>query len=94
MAKSPSFQDPLMGFVKYPVYDLYPLARTDLVKTVRSAKGFSEEEFNHLLALGCLKVLKEEIRVSGSGEISGSDENVRGYRRRVLGLLRRTIGAA
>ena len=26
---SPSFQDPLMGFVKYPIYDLYPLARTD-----------------------------------------------------------------
>jgi hypothetical protein len=39
-----------MGFVKYPIYDMYPLARTNLVQTFLAARGFSEEDFNRRLA--------------------------------------------
>jgi aminoglycoside phosphotransferase (APT) family kinase protein len=56
--ESALFQDPQMGFVKYPIYDMYPLARTNLVQTFLAARGFSEEEFHHRLALGCLKTLR------------------------------------
>lgn len=83
--ESPSFQDPMMGFVKYPIYDLLPLARTDIVKTFLDKKGFSEKDFNYRLALGCLKILKKEIPVSGG------DEETQEYRNRVLGLLKKSI---
>ncbi len=87
--ESALFQDPLMGFVKYPIYDLYPLARTDLVRTFLDAQGFSEGDFDHRLALGCLKVLKEEIPVTGSGPVFGTGEEAQQYRDRVLGLLKK-----
>lgn len=87
--ESPSFQDPLMGFVKYPIYDLYALARTDLIKTFLDASGFSEEDFDQRLALGCLKTLKREIPVSGNGSVSGTGEDAQHYRERVLGLLKK-----
>jgi aminoglycoside/choline kinase family phosphotransferase len=76
-----SFHDPLMGFVKYPIYDLYPLARTDLVRTFLAERGFSERDFDHRLALGCLKTLKREI------PISRGDRNTQEYRSRVLAML-------
>ena len=80
--ESPSFQDPMMGFVKYPIYDLDPLGKTDIVKVFLDRKGFSEEDFNYRLVLGCLKILKKEIPLSG-----GNDETQE-YRNRVLGLLK------
>jgi len=83
--ESPSFQDPMMGFVKYPIYDLLPLARTDLVKTFLDKKGFSEKDFNYRLALGCLKILKKEIPVSEG------DEETQEYRNRVLDILSRSL---
>lgn len=82
--ESPSFQDPIMGFVKYPIYDLDPLGKTDIVKVFLDRKGFSEEDFNYRLALGCLKILKKEIPVSGG------DEETQEYRNRVLGLLKKS----
>jgi len=83
--ESLSFQDPIMGFVKYPIYDLLPLSRTDIVKIFLDKKGFSEKDFNNRLALGCLKILKKEIPVSGG------DEETQEYRNRVLNLLSKSI---
>src|SRR3989344_7044298 len=83
--ESPSFQDPMMGFVKYPIYDLDPLGKTDIIKIFLDKKGFSEKDFNHRLALGCLKILKKEIPVSGG------DEETQDYRNRVLNLLSKSL---
>lgn len=83
--ESLSFQDPIIGFVKYPIYDLLPLSRTDIVKIFLDIKGFSEKDFNHRLALGCLKILKKEIPVSGG------DEETQEYRNRVLALLKKSL---
>jgi hypothetical protein len=83
--ESPSFQDPLIGFVKYPIYDLLPLARTDIVKTFLEKKGFSEKDFSCRLALGCLKVLIKEIPVSGG------DSEIQEYRNRVLEILNKSL---
>ena len=77
----------MMGFVKYPIYDLYPLGRTDIVKTFLGKKGFSEKDFNIRLALGCLKILKKEI------PITGGDEETQEYRHRILSLLDKSINS-
>lgn len=82
--ESPSFQDPMMGFVKYPIYDLDPLGKTDIVKVFLDQKGFSEVDFNYRLAVGCLKILKKEIPVSGG------DKETQEYRGRVLDLLKKS----
>jgi len=39
--ESPSFQDPLLGFVKYPIYDMLPLSRTNLIDVFLEKNGFS-----------------------------------------------------
>ena len=83
--ESPSFQDPMMGFVKYPIYDLDPLGKTDIVQIFLERKGFSEVDFNYRLALGCLKILNKEIPVSGG------DKEARKYRSRVLDLLKKSV---
>ena len=83
--ESLSFQDPIMGFVKYPIYDLLPLSRTDIIKIFLDKKGFSEKDFNHRLALGCLKILKKEIPVSDG------DTETEDYRNRVLSLLSKSL---
>ncbi len=79
--ESPLFQDPLIGFVKYPIYDLFPLSRTNLIKLFLKRKGFSKKDFNLRLAIGCLKTLKKEIPVYRG------DIKIRKYRKRVLSLL-------
>jgi hypothetical protein len=79
--ESASFQDPMMGFVKYPIYDLRPLSRTDLISIFLREQGFSEREFRWRLAIGCLRTLNREITVSGGGK------EMRSYRNRVLGIL-------
>lgn len=84
--ESPSFQDPMMGFVKYPIYDLIPLSRTDLIKIFLNKKGFSEKDFNYRLALGCLKILKKEVPVSRG------NEETQEYRNRVLSILNKILG--
>ena len=74
-----------MGFVKYPIYDLDPLGKTNIVQVFLQRKGFSEVDFNYRLALGCLKILKKEIPVSGG------DEETQEYRNRVLDLLKKSV---
>lgn len=81
----PSFQDPLMGFVKYPIYDLVPLCRTDLIDSFLNENGFSKEDFRLRLALGCLKTLQKEVPVSGG------DSETCAYRDRVTDLLEDSI---
>lgn len=82
--ESPSFQDQMMGFVKYPIYDLYPLGRTDVVQLFLKKQGFSGKDFSYRLVLGCLKILKKEIPVSGG------NKETRKYRNRVLSLLKKS----
>ena len=79
--ESPAFQDPLMGFVKYPIYDLHPLAKTNVIETVLDALKFTKRDFSIRLALGCLKTLQNEIPV-----VSEEIDNLK-YRERVLALL-------
>ena len=79
--ESPSFQDPLMGFVKYPIYDLHPLAKTNVIETVPDALKFTKRDFFIRLALGCLKTLQSEIPV-----VSEEIDDLK-YRERVLALL-------
>lgn len=83
--ESVSFQDPLMGFVKYPIYDLRPLSRTNLIESFLDKSGFSKEDFHTRLALGCLKILCKEIPISDS-----NTETVE-YRDKVLNLLRTSL---
>lgn len=85
--ESPSFQDPLMGFVKYPIYDLFPLSRTNVVDLFLKKKGFTKKDFQPRLALGCLKILQKEIPVKG-----GDSEMIK-YRNRVLSLLKTALAA-
>lgn len=83
--ESPSFQDPLMGFVKYTIYDLLPLGRTNIVQVFLDRMGYSEQDFQCRLALGCLKTLQREIPVLGG------DEEMQDYRARVLDLLQSSL---
>jgi hypothetical protein len=79
--ESPSFEDPLMGFVKYPVYDLHPLSKTNVVEILLDAMKFSKRDFSIRVILGCLKTLQKEIPVIGC------NSEVDRYRDRVLALL-------
>jgi hypothetical protein len=67
--------------VKYPIYDLHPLAKTNVVETFLDAMKFTKRDFSIRLALGCLKVLQKEIPL-----VSGEAERSK-YRERVLSLL-------
>lgn len=80
--ESPSFQDPMMGFVKYPIYDLIPLSRTDMIDAFLKSQEFTRKEFSLRLVIGCLKIMKKEI------DPEGRDESMREYRLRVASLLK------
>jgi len=77
--ESPRYQDPLLGFVKFPIYDLRPLSRTDLVETFLIMRKFTKRDFTIRLALGCLKTLQNEMVPINRAQ---SD-----YGKRVVGLL-------
>ena len=77
--ESACFEDPHIGFAKYPIYDLHPLNKAGLVGRYLRAGGISEGEFAPRLALRCLQTLQREISVSGPGD--------EGYRKHVLALL-------
>lgn len=85
--ESASFQDPMMGFIKYPIYDMLPLSRTSIVEEFLKRKGFSKDDFRIRLILGCMKILKDEI------PITGGDKETEEYRTRILELLRESLGA-
>ena len=82
-----AFHDPLMGFAKYPVYDLLPLSRTDVVDLFLETGKFSKREFSIRVALGCLKTLQKEIPVTET------KAETRWYRDHVLGLLKSALSA-
>ena len=77
-----AFQDFLFGFVKYPIYDLYPLSRTNLITDLQKEKGVSPHEFAIRQALGCLFTLQREIPKTGGNER---------YRSHVLNLLQESF---
>ena len=77
-----------MGFVKYPIYDIFPLSKTNLIDLFLKREGFTKKDYNLRLALGCLKTLKKEIPVHGG------NEKTKKYRKRVLSLLRNSLEIA
>jgi aminoglycoside phosphotransferase (APT) family kinase protein len=83
--ESPLFQDPLIGFAKFPIYDLRPLSRTDLIERFVKRNGFTMADFNVRLALMCLMILKKEVPVTGGGEETGA------YRAHILDVLRGSL---
>lgn len=83
--ESPRFQDPLIGFAKYPIYDLRPLSRTDLIESFVQRNGFTMANFNVRLALMGLMILKKEVPVTGGGEETDA------YRERILDILKASL---
>ena len=83
--ESALFQDPLIGFAKYPIYDLRPLSRTDLIERFVEQNGFTMADFNVRLALMCLMILRKEVPVTGGGEETD------GYRARILDILKASL---
>ena len=79
------FQDPLIGFAKYPIYDIDPMNRAGLVDDMLISLGFSRRDFAPRLALGCLMTLQKEIPVRPAT----ADE--RSYQENVLTLLADSI---
>jgi len=76
-----ALQDPLVGFAKYPIYDMYPLNGAGVVDDFLESCGYSWKDFAPRLALGCLITLQREIIVEGG------DEHEHRYRERVITLL-------
>lgn len=83
--ESALFQDPLIGFAKYPIYDLRPLSRTDLIERFVKQEGFTMADFNIRLALMCLMILKKEVPVTGGGEKTDA------YRAHIFDVLRGSL---
>ena len=79
------FQDPLIGFAKYPIYDIHPMNRAGLIDSMLESLGFSPRDFAPRLALGCLMTLQKEIPVRPAT----ADE--RSYKEHVLTLLSDSI---
>ena len=79
------FQDPLIGFAKYPIYDLHPLNEAGLIGSMLAAYEFTQRDFKPRLALGCLMTLHKEIAVHS--------ENLEDYlyKKHVLTLLDSSI---
>jgi hypothetical protein len=59
------FEDRLIGFAKYLIYDLDPLNRAGLVREYLAHVGATTADFAPRLALGCLKTLQKEISPTG-----------------------------
>ena len=72
------FEDPLYGFAKFPIYDIYPMIKADVVRRFCRAAGYRREEFRPRLALGCLAILQREL---------GAGVENRPYRAHLLKLL-------
>jgi aminoglycoside phosphotransferase len=75
------FQDPLIGFAKYPIYDLHPLNKGGLIEYMLKTFHYTKHDFAPRLALGCLTILRKEI----AAHESPSDDP--SYREHVLALL-------
>jgi len=75
------FQDPLIGFAKYPIYDLHPMNGAGLVDDMLDSFGYSRRDFAPRLALGCLMTLQKEVAVHPA------TADGRSYREHVLTIL-------
>jgi hypothetical protein len=75
------FQDPLIGFAKYPIYDLHPLNKGGLIEYMLTRFGYTRHDFAPRLALGCLTTLRKEIAARESPAAAPW------YREHVLALL-------
>lgn len=82
------FQDPMIGFAKYPIYDLHPLNKAGAVDAFRGVRGYSKQNFASRLALGCLMALQKEVSVVGG------DEQECQYRAHILELLTHALSDA
>ena len=82
------FQDPLIGFAKYPIYDLRPLNKAGAVDAFLRVRGYSNQDFASRLALGCLITLQKEVSVEGG------DEQECHYRAHILELLTHALSDA
>jgi len=71
-------RDFLLGFAKYPIYDLHPLNREGMIEVLLREKGFSQQDFQIRLAVGCLVTLQQEIPADGPDKA---------YRAHVVSLL-------
>jgi len=76
------YRDFLLGFAKYPIYDLHPLNRAGMIEVLLREKGFSQRDFQIRLALGCLATLQREIPADGPDNA---------YRTHVVGLLAKAL---
>jgi aminoglycoside phosphotransferase len=76
------YRDFLLGFAKYPIYDLHPLNRAGMIEILLRKKGFSQRDLQIRLALGCLATLQREIS-------PGGPDNA--YRTHVVGLLTKAL---
>lgn len=76
------FEDPLYGFCKYPIYDLYPLNGAGVVEAWLRKHRCSKRDFAPRLALACLATLNREITVTAGNHR---------YRDHVMGLLHESL---
>ncbi len=81
------FEDRLIGFAKYMIYDVAPMNRAGLVSDYLAYVGASPADFAPRLALGCLRTLQNEISPTGG------DREMTAYRARVLDLLDKSLRA-
>jgi hypothetical protein len=79
------FQDPLIGFAKYPIYDLHPLNEGGLIEYMLMKFGYTKHDFAPRLALGCLTILRQET----AAHVSPADDP--SYREHVLALLSESV---
>jgi len=62
--ESAGFTDPLIGFAKYPVYDIHPWNRAGFIDRLLEERGWTRVDFAPRLALGCLETLCREVPLS------------------------------
>jgi hypothetical protein len=79
------FEDRLIGFAKYRIYDVAPLNFAGIVRDYIGYVRATPADFAPRLALGCLRTLQNEIAPTGG------DRDMAAYRERVLDLLNKSL---
>lgn len=80
--ESACFADPLIGFAKFPIYDLHPLNKAGFIGRMLTEGGWTAHDFAPRLALRCLETLVTEIPVHGGDRL---------YREHILTLLHEAL---
>jgi hypothetical protein len=76
------YGDFLLGFAKYPIYDLHPLYKAGMIPCLLENKSVPYADFAVRLAIGCLKTLQREIPLYEGDSV---------YRNHVLALLEQSL---